>query len=141
MKKLIYYKKAAAFTLVELLLAVFVLEIGLLGIAAFYASSTNISKRARMETTASNLAAGLLDEELALSYGSLASVSKQKYSTDPNNPFYNWYKQVDIICIDINLAQIACDSNAHMKKIVVTVYWPDQSTEKSFQTASIKAEH
>lgn len=127
-----------AFTLVEVLLAIFILEIGLLGIAGFYASSFKIIKTARNETIASNLAAGVLEEELAIAYGSLANLDRDRYSSDPNNAFYNWYRKVEISCINSNLDPITCDSNAHMKKIVVTIYWQEQQI---FQIATIKAEH
>ena len=62
MKKKAYPEKnRRAFTLIEVLLAIFVLEIGLLGIAGFYTYSFKITKIARMETTAANLASRLLD--------------------------------------------------------------------------------
>ena len=132
--------KKKAFTLIEVLLAIFVLEIGLLGIAGFYANSLQITKRARNETIASNLAAGVLDEELAITYDNLPDVPKQRYSPDADNPFYNWYKEVNVTCINTSLNPLACtDPTAHMKKVVVTIYW--QESERSFQIATIKAEH
>lgn len=133
--------KKKAFTLIEVLLAIFVLEIGLLGIAGFYAQSLQITKRARNQTIASNLAAGILDEELAITYENLPTVTRQKYSIDEANPFYNWDKQVDVSCIDASLNPLSCDdATAHMKKITVTIYWQEQ-TERSFQIATIKTEH
>lgn len=137
MKKIKKFSKA--FTLIELLLAVFVLEIGLLGIAGFYANSLQVTKIARNETIASNLAAGVIDEEMAIAYGSLTPLAKDRYSNDSNNAFYNWYREVEISCINENLdPPITCDSNAHMKKILVTIYWQEQQI---FQVATIKAEH
>ena len=130
-----------AFTLVEVLLAVFILEIGLLGIAGFYASSFRIIKTARNETTASNLANGLLDEELAISYDNLLPLpgSKVRYSDLDSNPFYDWWKQIDVAYIDANLAEQTSETN--MKKITITVFWQEAGSERSFQTASIKAKH
>lgn len=134
-------KKRSAFTLVEVLLAIFILEIGLLGIAGFYASSFKITKMARNETIASNLANGLLDEELAINYDNLAVETGQrtKYSTDLNNPFYNWDKQIDIAYIDDNLTVQSSETN--MKKITVMIFWQESGSDKNFQTASIKARH
>lgn len=130
--------------MVELLLAVFVLEIGLLGIATFYAYSFKIAKIARNETIASNLATGILDEQMASNYDDLivSSGSKVPYSAVPGNPFSNFQKQIAISCIDANLADIACSTSTHMKKVVVTVYWTESgAAERSFQIANIKAEH
>jgi len=131
-----------AFTLLELLLAVFILEIGLLGIAGFYTYSFQITKSARNQTIAANLAQGLLEEQLSKSYDApdLISVSKTAYSITPD-PFSNFQKQIDISCVDDSLTTINCDANAHMKKIVVAVYWMQETVEKNFQIATIKTEY
>lgn len=136
MKK-IKFKKA--FTLVEILLAVFILEIGLLGIATFYSKSFQVARTARLQTMATNLAAGVLEEQLSISYANLINISKRHYSNDQNDPLYNWWKQVDVYFVDANLNN--SQSNTHMKKIVVTIYWTDEGTEKSFQEITLKAEH
>lgn len=134
-------KKHLSFTLIEVLLAIFVLEIGLLGIAGFYTYSFKVARYARNETTAANLASGLLDEQLAISYDNLAvgAGTKTGYTTDVNDPFYSWQKKIDMAFIDSNLIEQPIDT--HMKKITVTIYWQQDGAEKSFQTASIKAEH
>jgi len=134
-------KKHSAITLIEVLLAIFILEIGLLGIASFYASSSKIVKTARNETLAANLANGILDSQLAIAYDNLivGAGSKTRYTDDVGSPFYDWQKKVDISYVDANLVEQP--SETHMKKITVTVYWQEGGNEKSFQTASIKAEH
>lgn len=130
-----------AFTLIETLIAIFILEVGIMGVAGFFTSSFKTTRVARNETQAANLASGLLDSELGNSYDNLAigAGSKERYSSDANNPFYDWYKKIDVAYIDMNLSQ--SDSDTGMKKIIVTVYWLDNGTERSFQTASIKAKH
>lgn len=138
-------KNKKGFTLIEILLAVFILEIGLLGIAGFYAQSLNIAKTARNETIAANLAQGLLDEQLEISFDNLpvGAGVKTPYSTDPTSPFLNFQKQIDIAYIDMNLSASYTQTaeNQNMKKITVTVFWPYQSGERNFQIATIKAEH
>jgi len=133
-------KKHSSFTLIEVLLAVFILEVGLLGIAGFYASSLKIIKTARNETIASNLASGILDEQLAISYDNLEIGQTEKnYTEDISSPFHDWTQKVEIRYVDANLNQQ--ETETHMKKIVVTISWPEVNSQKSFQTASIKAEH
>lgn len=143
MNKNILKKKNRAFTLVEILLAVFILEIGLLGVAGFYAKSLNISRTARNETTASNLASGLLDEQLANNYSNLvvAEGTKTNYSPDISNPFYSWQKKIDIAYINTNLVASYSEPDTNMKKITVTVYWQENGAERNFQIATIKARH
>lgn len=145
-KKLINFRNCRrSFTLVEIILAVFILEIGLLGVSGFYAYSLNIAKIARNETTAANLAQGLLDEELAISFDNLAvgAGTKTDYSVDPASPFANFQKQVDVAYIDASLtpSYTQIPTNENMKKITVTVFWPQNESEKSFQLATIKAKH
>ena len=137
-----------AFTLVEILLAVFVLEIGLLGVAGFYAYSINIAQIARNETIGANLAQGLLDEQLAVNFDGLDITpnggTKTDYSSDPASPFAIFDKQIDIAYIEsqnLTASYTATEQNENMKKITVTVFWPYESGEKSFQMATIKAKH
>ncbi|KKQ90292.1 MAG: hypothetical protein UT15_C0016G0004 [Berkelbacteria bacterium GW2011_GWA1_39_10] len=132
-----------AFTLIEILLAVFVLEIGLLGIVTFYSYAIQVTKIARNETTAANLASGILDNELSAAYDNLTvgAGTKIKYSTDTTSPFYAWDKKIDVAYINSSLTESYNPPDTNMKKIVVTIYWQESGNEKSFQTASIKAKH
>lgn len=125
--------------MVEIILAVFILMIGLVGIAAFYTKSFQISKTARNQTIAANLAAAVLDQELSLAYSSIDSVSRTPYSSDTTSPFYNFEKEVTVNCLDASLQEISC-ATAHMKKILVTIYWQENSQSKSFQEATIMTE-
>ena len=136
-------KLKKAFTLVEILLAVFILEIGLLGIASFYTYSFRVTKIARNQTIASNLASGLLDDESAIAYDNLQVLagSREKYSAIEGDPFYNWDKKIDISYIDSNLVESYSGPDTNMKKILVTIFWQEYGHEKSFQTATIKAKH
>lgn len=131
------------FTLIELILAIFVLEIGLLGVASFYMYSSGVTKLARQETTASNLAIGLLDEQLSLSYLSLAvgHGTPVPYSNNPASPFVNYQKKVDVAYLDAYLAETYSLPDTHMKKIVITIYWTYNNEEKNYQIASIKTDH
>jgi len=129
--------------MIELLLAVFVLEIGLLGVAGFYFYSLQITKTARNETIASNLAAGFLDEELAQNFDNLV-VGPPGNPTDLESPFNNFQKQIDIAYIDsatLTPSYTQTEANQYMKKITVTVFWPYETGERSFQIATIKAKH
>jgi len=134
-------KTRKAFTIIEVLVAIFILEVGILGVASFFTTGFKITKTAREETIASNLAAGLLDEEVAISFDNIpvGPGTRTKYSTDASSPFYNYEEKIDITYIDANLSDSVAATE--MKKIVVTIYWINSGNEKSFQTASIKARH
>lgn len=133
--------KKRAFTIIEVLVAIFILEIGIMGVGSFFTYSFKIIRVAREETIASNLASGLLDEEIANSFDNLLPVAgtRSKYSTDQADPFYNWDKKIDITFLDTNLNETATPTE--MKKIIVTIFWKSAGSDKTFQTATIKAKH
>jgi len=137
--KILFVKKA--FTIIEVLIAIFILEVGILGVSSFFASGFKIIKNARTETIATNLGSGLLDETLANSFDNIpvGTVARQKYSPNLGDPFYNYDKQIDTTYIDEYLNNSVTPTP--MKKIVVTIYWTIGNQSKTFQIATIKASH
>lgn len=129
------------FTIIEVLIALFILEVGILGVGSLFASSFNIIKTARMETIATNLGSGLMDEMIANSFENVAvgTVARQKYSPDLASPFNNYDYQIDVSYIDGGLNPSVVPTE--MKKITVTIYWKIRDNEKTFQIVSIKASH
>lgn len=138
-------KKKKAFTLIEILVAVFILEIGLLGVAGFFGYALQFAQSARNQTMGANLASGLLEDKIAQNFDNLTVEigSKDPYSTVTGNPFGNFQKKIDIAYIDGDLlaSQTPNSTNQNMKKITVTIYWTEQTGEKSFQIVTIKAKH
>lgn len=126
-----------SFTLTEVIVALGVFGIGVLGVSGFFATSSQTVKVGRMTTTASNLAQGVIDEELTQSYDALivGNGSKTRFSADTNDPFYVYQKQVNVSYIDSNLNNSGTDLG--LKKIEVFVYWPSGNTEKNIQMATI----
>lgn len=128
--------KKKAFTLIEVILAIFILEVGLLGIAGFYAYSFQISKVAREDTIAANLAQGLLEEQSAKqNYEDIQDVPKAFYE----GPFANFQKEVVVTCVKADLSPADSCAVANMKKIVVTIYWPVAGGEENFKTVTLRA--
>lgn len=125
------------FTLTEVIIAIGVFGIGVLGVSGFFATTSQTIKVGRFTSTASNLAQGVIDEELAQSYDALTveTGTKTRFSADSADPFYNYQKQVNISYIDSNLNNSGTDLG--MKKIEVFVYWQDGGTERNVQMATI----
>jgi len=129
-----------AFTIIEVIIAIFILEVGILGVASLFASGFKIIKNARTETIAANLGSGLLDETLANSFDNIpVSTARERYSIEQSDPFYNYEKQIETSYIDAALNNSVTPTQ--MKKIVVTIYWTVGNQQKTFQIASIKASH
>lgn len=130
------YKKA--FTIVEIIVAITVLTVGVLGVATFFANSSTLSRAANHISTASNLAQGIIDEQLTKSYGELVAGTgtKVRVSEEQSSPYYQYYKQVDIILIDSNLA--ASGSDIGLKQIIVKVFYQEGEVEKNIEMSTIK---
>lgn len=124
-----------AFTLVEVIVAIGIFGLGVLGLAGFFAASAQTTRVARFTTTATNLAQGVIEEEISKSYDELATSAKMRFSEDDNNPFYPYWKQVNVSLIDSDLASSATDVG--LKKIDVFVYWPEGSVEKNMQMSTV----
>ena len=127
------------FTLIEVIIALMIFAIGVLGILNFFLFSTKSIRVARQTTTASNLAQGIIEEEFSKSYDELTPAvgAKIRFSSDPVNPFYNYQKQINIGLIDSNLSSSLTDIG--LKKIDVIIYWQDQTNEKNLQISTIKS--
>lgn len=140
MRKTLFKIKLNAFTMVEIIVAIAVLAIGVVGVSYFFAGSTGITRSASNTSVAANLGQGVIDEELVKSYDilSVGSGTKTQFSTDPANSFYNFSWQINISLIDQNLNSSVDDIG--LKKIDVIIYWNEGSSEKSVQFSTIKEE-
>lgn len=128
------------FTIIEIVVAIGVLTIGVLGVAGFFATSPMLTRSASNTSVAANLAQGALDEALSASYDELTpgTGNKVKISEDSNNPFYNFSKQRNISLVDLNLAPSATDVG--LKKIDVIIYYQEGGSEKNVQMSTLKTQ-
>ncbi|MBW2568665.1 MAG: type IV pilus modification protein PilV [Deltaproteobacteria bacterium] len=99
------------FTLIEVLAAMVILSVGLLGMAALITGIVNSNKLSNRISVATVLAQDKMEEIRGVGYDN-ASDGTEDYNTMSD---YSLYKRV---------ADVASDSPASgMKKITVTVYW------------------
>ena len=107
-------------TMIEMMIALIVLSIGLLGIAAIFPAGRRFSNRDRLMTTASDLALQKLEQIRTYSYsdanltvGTHPTVSGE--TVGPNNRFVRWW----------TVSQIATD----FRMVDVRVTWTDARPE------------
>jgi len=126
------------FTIIEVIVALTVFTIGVLGIEAYFATSSRLTTAASRISTASNLAQGIIDNEAASAYDALipGTGAKVRVSTDPASPFYNYQQQIIISLIDNNLNASATDIG--LKKINVKVFWQEGGAEKNVEMSTIQ---
>jgi len=143
MKKLTLTPKhlVRGFTIIEVIVAITVLTVGVLGIAVFFSLSLKATNYANHTTTASNLVQGVVDTELAKSYNELlpGTGTRVAFSTDPASPYHIYYETVNITLIDQNLATVNAPG-VGLKKIDVTIDWTEGSEAKNVQMSTIKTE-
>lgn len=117
-----------AFTLIELLLAVFILSLGLLGIIQAFILGTQISKINKMSTISSELIQEKLEEEISRGYDALTvGTTTENYGSIAD---YSAFKRIKkTVCVrSSDLAEADCNYDLvnnpdPLKKISVTVSW------------------
>jgi len=131
----------SGFTIIEILVAIAIFGIAVIAIAGFFITAIQTVRSASNTTIASNLASGFIDEELAIAYGQLTpgTGTKDLITEDQSNPLYNFQKQINISCVDINLASADCAVvPSPLKKIDVFIYWQERGNEKNIQMSTLK---
>ena len=104
-------RSSNGFTLMEVLAAMLILSVGLLGMAALITGIVNSNKLSNRISTATVLAQDKMEEIRSTGYA-VAADDTEGYSTISDYPLYKRITDVT-----------AGDPAAGMKKIVVTVYW------------------
>ena len=103
----------SGFTLMEVLVAMVILTVGLLGTAALIIGIINSNKLSNRISIATVLAQDKMEEIRGVGYaGADAEAGTEDYNIIPNYPLYKRITGV-----------VADDPAAGMKKITVTVYW------------------
>jgi prepilin-type N-terminal cleavage/methylation domain-containing protein len=131
------------FTLLESIIAIFVLTIGIVGVLQMFPISIQTAKLAEMSTVASQLGQEKIEEIISQSYNSLATgTTTENYNEIPGFPAYK--RVTAISCVNPSLQEVACnyspgnDPNPS-KKVEVTIFWksPLGVTEKNFKIATL----
>jgi len=134
------------FTLVEILIAIVILSIGLLGMASLTVGIINGNKFSNNVTTATTLGQDKMEDIRRLGYSGPPTTETpeiEDYGTisDASGtvlPEYASYKRVTVA--DIYTAGTAWPPDG-MKVITVTVYWKDNNqTERSVELKTILAQ-
>jgi type IV pilus assembly protein PilV len=104
------------FTLIEVLIAILILSIGLLGMASLTVGIINGNKFSNDLTTATTLAQDKMEDIRGLAYASVAAETKAECSSP-----YNAYKREVLVTND--------SPATGMKTVIVKTYWGGASKE------------
>ena len=114
------------FTLMEVLVAMLILSVGLLGMAALIAGIINSNKLSNRISTATVLAQDKMEDIKRIGYDN-AGGGAEDYNTISDYPLYKRLTDV-----------AAGDPAAGMKKITVTVYWESDDHSITLNTILAK---
>lgn len=131
-------------TLIEVLVAIFLISVGLWGIVGIFPMATKTAKLANSSTVAVNLARAQMEQLLSLDYTDLTTgtiEAKHRLSASPDEQLYNYQRQSDVVYVNSELNEEASDQG--MKKITVTVYWYtslDTTAERNISLVNLVVE-
>ena len=114
----------SGFTLMEVLVAMLILSVGLLGMAALVTGIINSNKLSNRISTATVLAQDKMEDIKRIGYDNAVSETKASMSS----PYDNYEREVTVV--DPSPA-------ANMKTVTVTVYW-ESSKSVSLKTILAK---
>ncbi|XOB41994.1 MAG: type IV pilus modification PilV family protein [Candidatus Nealsonbacteria bacterium] len=115
------------FTLIETIIAIFILTIGILGVLNAFPLAVQIERSARMATIASQLGQAKIEENLSKSYSKVLCSDDvcpdiEDYETIAN--FSNFKRETEITCLDgEDFSEVSCYPDPGLKQVKVTVYW------------------
>ena len=115
-------------TLIETIIAVFILAVGITGVLYMFPMGTQIAKSSQMATIAIQLVQAKAEEKISESYDELLIATTTEGYGEIDG--FSAYKRVTKInCVHpLDLSEIFCDYDFTydpfpMKKIEITVYW------------------
>ena len=115
-----HIKFTKGFTIIELLVAIFVLVVGIVGVLNAFPLGVQVEKSAQMATIATQLSQAKMEEIISKSFTDISSESKQPLAS----PFSAYSREVEVVCYDPNGVTLPPDCpDTGIKKIKVTVSW------------------
>lgn len=139
------------FTIIELLVAIFILVVGIVGVLNAFPLGVQVARSAKMATVATYLAQEKIEEIISKSYDSIlcygetlppCEESKARVSASFSSPFYHYWRKTRIDYVDPADGLSTTTNNTGIKKIKVTVYWksPLKVIEDSIKITTLISE-
>lgn len=115
-------KNNKGFTLIESLVAVFILSVGIVAVLQAFPLGTYIQKTSQLSTIALVLSQGKMEETISLSYSNLL-IGTIEEDYDSNSDFPSFRRLTKISYFDPDNPSIVPGSDLGIKKIEITVFW------------------
>ncbi|MCX5692896.1 MAG: prepilin-type N-terminal cleavage/methylation domain-containing protein [Candidatus Omnitrophica bacterium] len=112
------------FSLLELIIAIAVLAVGLVGVLQIFPIGLRASQRAGMMTKASFLAQNKIEDVKLAGFDAIAELPPKIPLSGMDGDF-EWAIKIDNVSLE------GVESQDDMRKVVVTVSWPERNTARS----------
>jgi len=124
-----------SFTLIELLIAIFILAVGIVGVLQAFPLGTRIASFSKMSTVATQLAQAKIEDMISGSYFDLSS-SLEGYGEIPG---FESYKRATAVDYYDPVTATTTGSDTGIKKIEITVFFksPLGVSEKEVKITSL----
>ncbi len=116
--------KNRGFSLLELIIAIAVLAVGLVGVLQIFPIGLRASQRAGMMTKASFLAQNKIEDVKLAGFDAITELPP-KIPLSGKDGDFEWAIKIDNISLE------GVESSDDMRKVVVTVIWPERNTTRS----------
>jgi len=130
-------KMKTAFTLVETLIAVFILSMGIMGILAMFPIGVQVEKSAQILTAANQLAQAKIEENISKSYNEvITGTTTEEYGSISEFPYFKIITRINYYD---PLTSTITNGDLGIKKIEVSIFWksPLGSSEKNTKLESL----
>ncbi len=126
-----------AFTLIELMVAIFVLSIGILTVLAIFPLGIQVIKSSEMVTIGIQLSQEKIEEIISTPYEAISLGESSEMALSP--PFDSYWRETRVSYVNPALDFQEVDTDKGIKKIEVTVFWksPFKVIEKSIKLVTL----
>lgn len=132
--------QSKGFTIIELIISIFILTVGISAVLYMFPLGTQVQKSSQMATVAIQLSQGKMEEIISKSYSEIVpGTVEEDYGFDSD--FNSYRRQTEISYFDPENPQIVPGSDLGIKKIQVTVFWrsPLEISEKEIKLVTLFA--
>ncbi len=124
------------FTLIELIVAIFILALGITAVFAIFPLGIQIVRFSKITTTATHLGGAKIEEIISKPYNEIYDEPKQ--ALDP--PFNAYSRETEVTCFDPDDSLPPnCPDDTGIKMVKVTVFWRSSLgiTERSIELLTL----
>jgi prepilin-type N-terminal cleavage/methylation domain-containing protein len=132
--------RSKGFTIIELIISIFILTVGISAVLYMFPLGTQVQKSSQMATVAIQLSQGKMEEIISKSYSEIVpGIIEEDYGFDSD--FSSYRRQTEISYFDPVNPQTVPASDLGIKKVQVTVFWrsPLETSEKEIKLITLFA--